>query len=93
MMRLCMDLLLRVLVAVLGGYALVNLGAVAFATLLPLTRVDAALISIQISFALYACAVVWVFSARSAWRAIAGLLVVATACMPVVLFQIDGLSG
>lgn len=84
-MRLWLDIVLRVLFALLGGYALANLGAIAFASLLPLPRVDAALISIQISFVIYACAVVWVFTARSALRAIAGLLAVTVVCLPVVL--------
>lgn len=89
-MRLCVDVSLRVLFALVGGYLLANLGAVAFTALLPLSRVDAALVSIQLSFAVYACAVVWVFTARSAWRAILGLLAVMALCTPVVLLLLNG---
>lgn len=89
-MRLWLDVSLRVLFALVGGYALANLGAVAFAAVLPLSRVDSALVSIQISFALYACAVVWVFTAHSAWRAIAGLLGAAALCSPVVMLLFEG---
>ncbi|PAU87061.1 iron transporter [Pseudomonas sp. WN033] len=88
-----MDIALRVLLALLGSYVLANLGAVAFAALLPLARVDAALVSIQLSFALYACAVVWVFAARTAWRAMAGLLLMAAVCLPVVMLVVEGVIG
>lgn len=89
-MKLSVDIFLRVLFALVGGYLLANLGAVAFTALLPLSRVDAALVSIQLSFAVYACAVVWVFTARSAWRAIAGLLLVAALCAPVLYLLLQG---
>lgn len=89
-MKLGIDISLRVLFALIGGYLLANLGSVAFAAVLPLSRVDAALVSIQISFAVYACAVVWVFTARSAWRAILGLLALMALCTPLVLLLLDG---
>lgn len=92
-MRLWLDITLRVLFALLGGYVLANLGAVALAALLPVARVDAALISIQLSFVIYACAVVWVFAARSAIWAVSGLLLVAVACTPAVLLLAEGVQG
>lgn len=73
----------RVLAAGLGGYALAALGSSALALLLVraslLARADAVLWSSLLSFALYAVAALWVFSARSATRAWAGL---GAACAP-----------
>ncbi len=64
----------RVLAAVVGGYAVGALVSIACALLLPLARSEAVLIGMMLSFAAYAGAVVWVFAARSAWRAWAGIL-------------------
>ncbi|WP_339843881.1 iron transporter [uncultured Halopseudomonas sp.] len=84
-LRLGINVSIRVLFALVGGYAVANLGAVAFAALLPLSQVDAALVSVQVSFALYACVVVWVFTARNLWWAIVGPLGVAVFCSPVII--------
>ena len=81
-MRLSLDIALRALFAVIGGYLLIRVGGVAFAALLPPSRADAASVSMQLSFALYACTVVWVFTAPSAWRAIVGLLSATALCAP-----------
>lgn len=89
-MQLLLDTLLRALIALIGGYVFTNLGAVAFATVLPSGRVDSALVSIQISFALYACALVWICTARSAWQAIAGLLCAGALCSPVLVLLLNG---
>lgn len=64
----------RALAAVAGGYALAALGAAALAVFLPLPRADATLTGTMLSFLIYACAVVWVFAARTAARAWLGLL-------------------
>jgi len=64
----------RVLAAVVGGYAVGALVSVACALLLPLARSEAVLIGMMLSFLAYAGAVLWVFAARSAWRAWAGVL-------------------
>ena len=62
--------------AVGGGYALAALTSVA-ALALPMTRPEAVLTGMLLSFVVYALAVVWVFAVRSAARAWAGLLAVA----------------
>ncbi len=67
-------LLSRILAAVLGGYALAALASVA-ALALPLDRPQAVLTGMQASFLVYAGAVIWVFAARSAGRAWAGLVI------------------
>lgn len=64
----------RVVAAVVGGYAIGALVSVACALLLPMSRAEATLTGLLLSFAAYAGAVIWVFAARTAWRAWAGLL-------------------
>lgn len=64
----------RALAAAVGGYALAALSAAVLAVFLPLSRADATLTGTMLSFLVYACAVVWVFAARTAGRAWLGLL-------------------
>jgi hypothetical protein len=59
----------RAIAAVAGGYALASLSAVALTVILPLSRLDAVLTGMMVSFAVYAAAVIWVFAAPSAARA------------------------
>lgn len=66
----------RIVAALFGGYALAALGSVA-ALALPMSKPQAVLTGMLASFAIYAGAVVWVFAARSAPRAWAGLLAAA----------------
>jgi len=74
----------RLLAAVVGGYAVANLGAIALGVLLPIARVDAVYIGLLASFALYAAAVVWGFAAATACRAWLGLAVAAAPCLAVI---------
>ncbi|MBV7486275.1 DUF3649 domain-containing protein [Bordetella sp. BOR01] len=69
-------LLSRIVAAVFGGYALAALTSVAAAAL-PMSRTEAVLAGMLLSFVVYALAVVWVFAVRSATRAWAGLLLAA----------------
>lgn len=66
----------RIVAAVAGGYALAALASVAVLAL-PVSRPQAVLAGMLMSFAVYAGAVVWVFAVRSARRAWTGLLLVA----------------
>lgn len=66
----------RITAAMLGGYALAALTSIA-ALALPMATPQAVLTGMQSSFAVYAGAVIWVFLARSATRAWAGLTMVA----------------
>ncbi len=68
-------LLSRIVAALLGGYALAALSSVAVLAL-PMSKTEAVLTGMQASFLVYALAVIWVFAARSATRAWAGLLIV-----------------
>ncbi|MGH6647908.1 DUF3649 domain-containing protein [Aquabacterium sp.] len=63
----------RALAAILGGYIVAALSTGALAVSLPGSRPEATLTATMLSFAVYAGAVIWVFSARSAWRAWLGL--------------------
>jgi hypothetical protein len=69
----------RIVAALLGGYALAALVSVA-AIALPLDKSQAVLAGMQSSFLVYACAVVWVFAARTALRAWIGLVIAAMPC-------------
>lgn len=70
----------RIVAAVFGGYALAALTSVA-ALALPISKPQAVLAGMLASFLIYAGAVIWVFAARSARRAWAGLL---AAAMPLL---------
>ena len=68
----------RVLAACLGGYVVAAVVSVALALVLPhvsaASRADGVLIATLLSFAVYTVVALWVFCARSAVRAWAGLL-------------------
>jgi len=64
----------RAVAAIVGGYALTAAVIALLALWLPMARAEAVLTVTMLSFALYAGAVIWVFAARSAWRAWLGIL-------------------
>jgi uncharacterized SAM-binding protein YcdF (DUF218 family) len=66
----------RIVAAIGGGYVLAALFSVAVLAL-PMTRSQAVITGMLASFAIYTCAVIWVFAVRSAWRAWTGLAVAA----------------
>jgi hypothetical protein len=66
----------RIVAALFGGYGLAALFSVAVLAL-PISKPQAVLTGMLASFAIYAGAVIWVFAVRSAWKAWAGLLIVA----------------
>ena len=82
-------LLSRIVAAMFGGYALAALTSVA-AVALPMSRPEAVLTGLLLSFLVYALAVIWVFAVRSARRAWAGLLV---AALPLLLAAWPVLTG
>lgn len=69
------DVALRILFAVVGGYALATLAAVFLSYALPLSKSDAVVTASVLSFTLYTCAIIWVFSVKSLRQAWVGLLV------------------
>lgn len=66
----------RIVAAIGGGYAVAALASVAV-LVLPVSRPQAVLAGMLASFAIYTGAVIWVFAVHSAWRAWAGLTIVA----------------
>jgi hypothetical protein len=62
-----------------GGYVLTTLATMVAARFLPMGRADAVMTATMLSFAVFTCAVIWVFAARSAWRAWYGLALPALA--------------
>ena len=55
---------LRVLAAIVGGYALAALVTFALAKVLPMSRSEASLTATLLSFLVYACLAIWVFAKR-----------------------------
>lgn len=70
----------RCLAATFGGYLLSAVATILLAQILPLSQVDRVLTAMMLSFTVYTCAVLWVFSVKSTWRywldlfALSGLL-------------------
>ena len=71
----------RAVAAIAGGYGVAALSAAALALCLPaafgMARSEAAMTGTLASFLVFAIAVMWVFAARSAWRAWIGLVIAA----------------
>lgn len=65
----------RTCAAVFGGYGLASASAACMAVWLPFARPDAVSLAMILSFVVYACAVIWVFATRNAWRAWGGVLI------------------
>ncbi len=80
----------RALAAIFGGYLLAALVTALLSVGLPLARAEAVLSATLLSFAIYACAVLWVFAAGSAWRAWLGLSI-PSLVMAAVLHAMDSL--
>ncbi|MBB1629563.1 DUF3649 domain-containing protein [Cupriavidus sp. UME77] len=65
----------RVVAAIGGGYVLAAVATGLLAVVMPMPPAEAVMTATLLSFSLYACAVLWVFAAGSAWRAWAGVAV------------------
>ena len=80
------------LAAVVGGYAAANAVALGLAQILPMSRGDAVMTGILLTYLVYAAAVVWVFAARSARRAWFGILLTSAAFGSLALLGRSGVS-
>lgn len=76
------DITLRIITAIFGGYALANTSGILLAYLLPMSKSDAVTTAMLLSFTIYACAALWIFSQRSFSKAICGIWV------PAIIFGI-----
>lgn len=63
----------RIVLAVACGYALAVAVSIVLSFILPMSRVEAVLSGLLISFAVYAAAIIWVFAVRSISRMWIGL--------------------
>lgn len=78
----------RAVAGLVGGYLLTAAATSALALFLPMDRAAATLAATMLSFAIYACSVLWVFAARSAWLACAGIALPALALEALVQSQL-----
>ncbi|WFR78864.1 DUF3649 domain-containing protein [Janthinobacterium rivuli] len=81
----------RSVAAIIGGYVLAALVTMLLSVSLPMARSEAVMTATLLSFAIYTCAVLWVFATRSALRAWLGLLMPA-AVIAAILQWMDALS-
>ncbi|QUT06693.1 DUF3649 domain-containing protein [Sphingobium phenoxybenzoativorans] len=73
----------RVVAAALGGYALAAAISMALARALPMSRAEAVTTATILGVLAMPAAVIWVFAARAAWLAWAGVIAV-TMCAAAV---------
>lgn len=64
----------RAVAAIGGGYALAAVAAALLAVVLPMQPAEAVITATLLSFIVFCCAVLWVFAARTAWRAWGGIV-------------------
>lgn len=81
----------RSVAAIVGGYVLAALVTMLLSVSLPMARSEAVMTATLLSFAVYTCAVLWVFATRSALRAWLGLLIPA-AVIAAILQSMGALS-
>lgn len=81
----------RSVAAIAGGYVLAALLTMLLSVSLPMARAEAVMTATLLSFAIYTCAVMWVFATRSALRAWLGLAIPA-AVIAAILQWMDALS-
>ncbi len=64
----------RAVAAIGGGYVLSAVAAALLAVVLPMQPAEAVITATLLSFIVFCCAVLWVFAARTAWRAWGGIV-------------------
>lgn len=86
----------RAIAAIAGGYGVAALSSAVLALCLPaafgMARSEAAMTGTLASFIVFALAVMWVFAARTAWRAWSGLAIAAVplGLLLLLLIRITG---
>jgi len=73
----------RSIAAIVGGYAVSNLVAIAFASALPMPQAEAVMTSMMLSFFFYALAVIWAFSAKTAMLSWLGMVFIGLIAMSI----------
>ncbi|MFP4141602.1 MAG: DUF3649 domain-containing protein [Phycisphaerae bacterium] len=74
----------RLFSALVGGYVVANLAAIAVGVVLPITRVEATHLGLLMSFAFLTAAAIWSFAAATATRAWLGLVLVSLPFLAVI---------
>lgn len=64
----------RILAALFGGYLVASLTSVCITQWMPMSRADAVITGMSLSFLAYLVAVLWCFASRTAWQAWFGVL-------------------
>ncbi|WP_347330494.1 DUF3649 domain-containing protein [Marinimicrobium locisalis] len=77
---LLLDIASRCVAALLGGYVLSITLPPLLGLSLPVSRAQATLTALLLSFIVYTAAFLWAFAVRNHWRAWGGLLVPSLAC-------------
>jgi len=85
------SVLSRSIAAIVGGYAVSNLAAIAFASALPMPQAEAVMTSMMLSFLFYALAVIWAFSAKTAMLSWLGM--VSTGLIAVSIWGMYSIAG
>lgn len=75
--RVALDLSLRVLAATFGGYAVAASLCAVMALLLPMSKADSTLTATMLSFAIFASAIIYAFSAQRTWHVWAVFIAIA----------------
>lgn len=87
-LRYRLSVLSRAVAATAGGYGLATALSVMISRAIPTSRSEGVTTALLLSFAVYAGAVMWAFSARNAWRAWAGLAL--PTCVAAVAWWLTG---
>ena len=66
----------RILLAVIGGYALTYAFSAALARVLPIAATEAVVVSALFSFVVYLGFILWAFAAQQLWRVACSMLLV-----------------
>lgn len=78
----------RAVAATVGGYGFTTALSVLVSRMVPMSRSEGVTTALLLSFVIYACAVMWAFSARTALRAWGGLAL--SACIAAVAWWLTG---
>lgn len=87
-----MEVPLRAVTSIFGGYVLATAFVLCFRRLAPLGAGDATQLGVMIAFVLYAVVAVWCFSVQSLTRALAGVLLPAALLTAMAWALAEGMA-
>lgn len=77
-------IIIRTLIAVIGGYIGANLLAIVFSLILPGSQVEGVGFGMLMSFLFYALLVMWVFVVETAKKAFLGIVIIGCSCSAII---------